>query len=381
MDAPLSQKTVLIVDDIPEDIDILRRILGLNYRVKAARSGEKCLDLAQSQDPPDLILLDIAMPEMDGYEVCRILKEDARTSDIPVIFVTAKLGVEDERKGFDVGSVDYITKPITPTLVLSRVKTHLKLQAQKIQLLDNFKRFRKLEDARDSLVHMIIHDLRNPLTAVLGYLEILETCEMDNLTDSGKRYVKSAKVSTEMLNRMISTVLDVSRIESGSLTLALTEFDMVLVVREVLARLESLKGNREIVLELPERPILLVADQGIISRVIENLLGNSFKFTPAEGRIRLTVNSNGDHVSFSVENTGEGIPAEYHRKIFEKFWQVESNQRKRKYSTGLGLTFCKLAVEAHGGQIGVKSEPGRGSTFWFELPASPPVNSVPETLD
>ena len=180
---------------------------------------------------------------------------------------------------------------------------------------------------------------------------------------------------------MISSVLDVSRMESGALTLALTEFDLAQVVREVLAKLESLKGNSEIIFELPESPVLLLADQGIVSRVIENLLGNAFKFTPTEGRICLTVNSNGDHVRFVVKNTGEVIPAEYHRKIFEKFGQVETNQRGRNYSTGLGLAFCKLAVEAHGGQIGVTSEPVQGTAFWFELPVSPPVNSMPETLD
>jgi signal transduction histidine kinase len=375
------KQTVLIVDDGPENIRVLDVILRPHYEVKAALDGEKALAIARSADPPDIVLLDIAMPVMDGYEVCRVLKEDAGTAEIPVIFVTAKSGVEDERKGFDVGAVDYITKPLAPALVLARVKTHLKLQTQNIQLLDDYKQLRELEDVRDSLVHMIIHDLRSPLMAVLGYLEMLESYEKDNLSDRGKKYVKSARVSTETLNMMISSVLDVSRMESGSLTLALTEFDLAQVARQVLARLESLKGNREMVLDLPERPVLLVADQGLVSRVIENLLGNSFKFTPADGRISVTVNSNVKHVSFAVENAGEGIPAEYHKKIFEKFGQVESNQRGRKYSTGLGLAFCKLAVEAHGGKIGVNSEPGRGSAFWFELPASPPVNCVPETVD
>jgi signal transduction histidine kinase len=228
---------------------------------------------------------------------------------------------------------------------------------------------------------MIIHDLRSPLTAVLGSLELLETYEKDNFTDRGKKIVKLAKSSTETLNRMISSVLDVSRMESGSLTLDLTEFDLGQVTREAVARLESLKGDCEIVLELPERPVPLVADQGIISRVIENLLGNAFKFTPSGGRICLTVNSEGDHVIFTIENTGQGIPAEYHKRIFEKFGQVETNQRGRKYSTGLGLAFCKMAVEAHRGRIGVKSEPGHGSALWFELPASPPGASAPETLD
>ena len=180
------KQTVLIVDDRPENIRVLDVILRPHYEVKAALDGEKALAIARSTDPPDLILLDIAMPVMDGYEVCRVLKEDAGTADIPVIFVTGKSGVEDERKGFDIGAVDYIIKPITPTLVLARVKTHLKLQTQNIQLLDNYKRLRELEDVRDSLVHMIIHDLRSPLMAVLGYLEMLESYEKDNLTDRGK---------------------------------------------------------------------------------------------------------------------------------------------------------------------------------------------------
>ena len=209
------KQTVLIVDDRPENIRLLDVILRPHYEVKAALDGEEAVAIARSTDPPDLILLDIAMPVMDGYECCRVLKEDARTSDIPVIFVTAKSEVEDERKGFDEGCVDFITRPITPTLVLPRVRTHLKLQKQKVQLLDNYKRLRELEDVRDSHVHMIIHDLRSPLMAVLGHLEILETYEKENLTDRGKEYVKSARASTEMLNGMIGSVLDVSRMESG----------------------------------------------------------------------------------------------------------------------------------------------------------------------
>jgi len=362
-----NKPTVLIVDDTPENIALVSSIMKGVCRTRVAISGEKALGIAFSSDPPDLILLDIMMPGMDGYEVCRRLKADPGSSDIPIIFLTSKSQMEDETRGFELGAVDYITKPISPPILVARVKTHLDLQRQKRLLQESYEHLVELEGWRDNLVHMIVHDLRGPLTAVIGNLDFLKSFEMSNFTNEGKEVVEIARSAAQALVEMTSSVLDVSRMESTDMQLNVTECDLVEIAREVAARFASLSGNRKILVRLPSEPVRLIADPDLISRVVQNLLGNALKFTPKSGEIVLGVESDADKVRVSVKDSGPGIPPEYQDRVFDKFFQVEARQQGKKYSTGLGLTFCKLAVEAHAGRIGVKSELGQGSTFWFEL--------------
>jgi two-component system, sensor histidine kinase and response regulator len=384
LDDPATRPTVLIVDDTPENLALASSILKVSYRAKVATSGERALQIAFSQDPPDLILLDIMMPEMDGYEVCRRLKTDERTCDIPIIFLTAKTSTEDEKMGFELGAVDYITKPISPPIVMARVKTHLALQRQRRTLQDNYRQLQNLEELRDNLVHMLVHDLRSPLTSIIGHLDLLETYETDSLTDEGKDLVRITKSSAATLVKMISSVLDVSRMESGQMMLDLAECEMKNMAGEAIARLAALKKDRKFTLKAPSDPIRINADPDLVTRVIQNLLANAFKFTPQAGEITLTIEPYDDHVRASVRDNGSGIPEEFRDKVFDKFCQVDARQKGHQYSTGLGLTFCKLAVEAHGGSIGVESDVGKGSTFWFELPISGPARTKapqPETND
>ncbi len=228
---------------------------------------------------------------------------------------------------------------------------------------------RKLEELRDNLVHMVVHDMRTPLTAIYGFLQALEMFEGESLSDRGREFVQTALASTEHLVEMVSSLLDVSQMEAGEMKLNLIQCELLTIAREALAKVEPLRGDRQLMLSGADEPVTVMADAEIIARVFQNLLGNALKFTPDDGRVTVSVEPSADAVRVLVQDTGPGISPEYRERIFEKFGQVENHANKQRYSTGIGLTFCKLAVETHGGQVGVDSEEGRGSTFWFTLPS------------
>lgn len=185
--------------------------------------------------------------------------------------------------------------------------------------------------------------------------------------------METALHTTRTIIRLVNSVLDVSKMESAEMRLRLVPADIAAVARESVDELESLVGTRQLVREWPEDPVMAIVDRDVVSRVLQNLLGNALKFTPATGAITVEVEANDDMVRVAVSDTGPGIPREYRERVFEKFGQVDAVLRGQRFSTGLGLTFCRLAVEAHGGRIGVDSEVGRGSTFWFVLPRNGPT--------
>ena len=357
---------VIVVDDTPANLQLLTGMLKeRGYKVRPVPSGKLALQAAKN-DPPDLILLDIMMPEMDGYEVCERLKADEKLREIPIIFISALNETMDKVRAFGVGGVDYVTKPFQFGEVDARVRAHLELQRQRRKLKENYEQLRRLEELRDNLVHMIVHDLRNPLTGISGFLD-LALDEKETLTEDGLDYLQTAKRSTTAVIDMVSAVLDVSKMEAGEMKLHLAECDVVRIAADLVSDMQSLKGAREMILEAPSAPVTVVADGDLLLRVIQNLLGNALKFTPSDGRIRLGIEPDDNRVCVTVWDNGPGVPAEYQVRIFEKFGQVEARSNRKKHSTGLGLTFCKLAVEAHGGSIGVESEVGKGSKFWFVL--------------
>ena len=363
---------IILVDDTPANLQLLTGMLKeRGYKVRPVPSGKLALQAAQN-DPPDLILLDIMMPEMDGYEVCERLKADDKLKEIPVIFISALNETMDKVRAFGVGGVDYVTKPFQFEEVNARVSTHLELQGQRRKLRENLEQLRRLEEMRDNLVHMIVHDLRSPLTGISGFLDLALALEKETLTEDGLDYLQTAKRSTTAVINMVSAVLDVSKMEAGEMKLHLAECDLVGIAADLMSDMESLKEAREMNLDAPPVPVTVVADKDLILRVIQNLLGNALKFTSSDGWIRLDIRPDENRVCVKVRDNGPGIPAEYQDRIFEKFGQVEARAHRQKFSTGLGLTFCKLAVEAHGGSIGVESEVGKGSTFWFALPKEGP---------
>lgn len=364
--------SVLMVDDTPANLELLTGMLKVRgYRVRAAISGKLALQAARN-DPPDLILLDVNMPDMNGYEVCEKLKSEEKLKNIPVIFLSALSDTIDKVKAFGAGGVDYITKPFQFEEVEARVETHLELRRRSLLLQEAYNKLSELEKLRDSLVHMIVHDLRSPLTGIFAYLELIGESKKNPLSAEQTANVEEAKKTARQMIRIVSDVLDVSKMEGGQMKLSLAECDLTGAVEECLRGFKALSRNRKIQFTHPGRPVAARADSEIIRRVVQNLLGNALKFTHDDGRIQIAVSPAGEKARVSVHDDGPGIPPEYRQKIFEKFAQVELPAGRQKFSTGLGLTFCKLAVEAHGGAIGVDSEEGKGSTFWFELPAGGP---------
>ena len=320
------------------------------YTARTALSGTLALQAVRTE-LPDLILLDITMPEMTGYEVCERLKADTALKDIPVIFISALNETIDKVKAFHVGGADYVTKPFQLEEVYARIQTHLQL--------------RRLERLRDDLTHMVVHDLRNPLAVIWNFLDILEFHEAHKLSASTQTLVTVARRSAEDLLNMIGSILDVSKMGAGEMKLHREPCDLDALTRAVLATTQPLPGNRTVTLDAPESSLTVPADVGLIRRVLQNLLSNALKYTPAGGDVRIVVTSSRGEIRVAVTDTGPGIAPEYHQRIFEKFGQVED--RTNRLGTGLGLAFCKLAIEAHGGRIGVESEVGKGSTFWLAL--------------
>jgi PAS domain S-box-containing protein len=225
---------------------------------------------------------------------------------------------------------------------------------------------RRIEALRDSLMHMIVHDLRNPLSVIMGVLAILNGKMSARLAPEALDWIHMARNNAEMLNEMVTTLLEVHRLESGEMPLKMENRDLCEVVKNTTETTRELVGENRLLLDLPPLPVRASCDQSVICRVVNNLVGNALKFTPPTGKVRVAVRS-GDSLAFvSVTDDGPGIPQEYQGLIFEKFGQLETH--RTMHSTGLGLTFCKLAVEAHGGTIHVQSEAGKGSTFTFSLP-------------
>ena len=358
---------VLVVDDTIDNLRLLSDILDhRGYEVRAVTSGAQAL-LAAAADPPDLILLDITMPDMDGYEVCRRLKAQPASRDVPVIFLTALNETADKVKGFDIGGVDYVTKPFQVEEVLARVQTHVALRQAQVALAESYTHLRALEQFRDDLVQMIVHDMRSPLTALLLRLRFLGHPPA-TLSEQQAEDLRAAIQSAQALTRMTDDLLDVSRLEEGRMPVERSVWDLTRMARDVCAALAAMDRDRSIDVE-STAAIEATCDGGLVRRIMENLVSNGIRHTPAGSRLRVSIASADGRVRVAVHDEGDGVPQEARARIFEKFGTLETRHERIYPSFGVGLAFCKLAVEAQGGTIGLDSREPIGSTFWFELPA------------
>ena len=253
--------------------------------------------------------------------------------------------------------------------VTDRVRTENELREANVRVEESYLRLKEMEEMRDNLTHMVIHDMRTPLQVILTMSEMLGR-DLPGLTAGGEAaaMLEGIRQQGRVLARMADNILDVSRLEHGRMPLACSAQDLRRLVGSVCEDLASLLAEHEVVHEAASGPLRAWCDPDVVGRVVANLVANAGKYTPPGGRIVLALSGTGDHVRVEVRDNGPGLPPEMHGLVFEKYARADVPVARRQHSTGLGLTFCKLAVESHGGAIGVESAPGQGSCFWFTLP-------------
>ena len=369
---------LLVVDDNEENRDVLaRRLQKQGHWAVTAPGGREALD-ALADQPFDLVLLDIMMPDMDGYEVLSRIKSNPQTQRLPVIMISALDEMDSVVRCIEMGAADYLPKPFNPTLLRARVGASLREKRARDRelrytaaLAESYRKLQELERLRDDLTHMIVHDLRTPLTSLLSGLQTVPL--VGDLNETQTEMVAIAVEGGQILLGMINNLLDVDKMEQESVPLDRTPLTAAGLIERAAAQVGMLVQASGLTL-IQNAPLDLPpfsGDEDKLRRTLVNLLGNAIKFTSTGGAITASAELGEGEVLFNVRDTGEGIPAEAFERIFEKFGQVESRKAGRKMSTGLGLTFCKLAVEAHGGRIWVESQPGQGSAFFFTIPRVP----------
>ena len=357
---------VLVVDDEERNRRLLNDILAVEgYDVVEAADGQEALDIVRDR-APDVILLDVMMPKIDGYEVCRTLKQAPETSPVPVLMVTALHDREDLLQGIRAGADDFLSKPVDGREIQLRVRNAVRTRQMHDEIQESYRRLRNLEGLRDKLTHMIVHDMRSPLMIMDIGLQCLEEDVGERIDEEARDNLTRVRAELHRLLEMANAMLDVSRLEQHQVPLRLQPGDLGALARNVAVQTRPLYRARRIEVEIePDLPGIAY-DGELVERVFVNLVSNAIRHTQEEGSIRIHVGRSNGAARVEVADDGIGIPPADHQRIFEKFGQVD--REKAKYSTGLGLSFCKLAVESHGGAIGVESEEGQGSRFWFTLP-------------
>ena len=481
---------ILAIDDTPENLALLSQMLrGKNYKVRSVTKGSTAIRGAKAV-PPDLILLDVKMPEMNGYEVCQQLKADDRTKDIPIIFISALGDVFDKVRAFEVGGVDYITKPFQVEEVLARLNTHLtirnlqiELKAQNSQLQqeiaeknaaeDKFaKAFRacpnpiaiatyargkilevnhsflqmsgysaaeiidrdlnslysasalavyqqalekietqafvrnleldfstksgqiktlllsmesieldgikctlqilnditERERLENEFISLVSHELRTPMTSTIGALDLLNSGQLGTLSERGKQILQVAIRNSERLIRLVNDILDLERMKSGKIAIEPINRNLNPLLVQAVEIMQPMAAKAEVKLVLEQCDVILSLDSDRILQTLTNLLSNAIKFTEPGGIVKLTANIRNNSCLIVVRDTGRGIPKGKLESIFERFQQVDASDSRSKGGTGLGLAICRHIVEGHNGKIGVKSEIGKGSVFYIQLP-------------
>jgi two-component system, sensor histidine kinase and response regulator len=367
---------VLIVDDCADAREIVATLLESHgHRVRSASLGLEAIELAKSE-PPDLVLLDVQLPDVDGFEVCRQLRTRWAPSEMPVLFVSATRDVHEKVRAFRLGGVDYVTKPFQFDEMLARVETHLELKRLQQQAANRTRelealnaRLRELEESRSSFLSAVVHDLKNPLTPVLKNTEWLMSQSHDEDGESGD-VLRDLYLAANHMNRMVLSLLDVARGSDATLEPKGEAVRLAEWVDEAvsLTRLHLRGEPQRLTVEVQDATVCL--DRALMTRVLQNLLDNALKYAPRQAEVRVHARASPDGgFEVVVEDDGPGIPQWARQRIFEPWARVErGDDPYARVSHGLGLAFCQKAVEAHGGHIRVEDAAPHGARFVVEVP-------------
>ena len=361
-----SKGSILIVDDTPANLRLLSTLLSKRgYRVRPTLTGPRALSSARKA-PPDLILLDIMMPDMDGYEVCRHLKADERTREVPVIFISALDQVFDKVTAFSVGGVDYIAKPFQAAEVLARVHTHLTLADTRRRLQEKNGLLARQNKELDAFAHTVAHDLKNPLSIITGYIDVLARdaafMEPAELEEVGQAVRRSAQKAVAIVDGLLL----LASVRKG--TVRRTPLDMQEVINQAQERLEMMIAEYQGEIILPATWPTALGYARWIEEVWVNYLSNGLKYGGTPPRLEVGATSQTDGmVRFWVQDNGAGLTPQAQAILFTEFTRLNELPVE---GHGLGLSIVRRIVHKLGGQVGVESEglPDQGSLFYFTLP-------------
>ncbi len=361
----LTGMKILLVDDTAANLDVLSKILASeDYEIALARSGEQALKTALHFQP-DLILLDIMMPGMDGYETAGKLISNDSIKDIPFIFTTAKSAIEDIVKGFEYGCVDYIVKPFQHNEVCARVKTHLQLQVVQNSL-------KQLNQQKNRLLGIAAHDIRGPLGGILANLEILQDQELHLSQDKKQECINTAYTTANHLMTLVNDLLDASVIETGELRLQISSGNLKQLLNQRID-LYSLQAKIKSITIIPHLPVepQVAMDKNRITQVIDNLINNAIKFSPSGKTILVRLEMDKHFAKTSIIDEGPGFSVTEQQYIFSDTSKLDHKPTAGEKSTCLGLAIARKIISRHQGELSLKSVSGEYSMFSFTLPLVP----------
>ena len=379
------RETILVVDDNLQNREVAEgHLVGAGYAAIQADGGARALALFEEKKP-DLVLLDVLMPLMDGFETCRRLRQLPGGAATPILFLTALGDLGTHRSALDSGADDFLTKPINRTELLIRIRSLLRIRRLSDELRGNYDVIRAQRDAlleahrqKEELTALIIHDLKNPLTSILSNAQFVSRSA--GMTALERESQMDVLRSSQAMLRMVMNLLDVSRSDDGALVAHMADFDMPALLEEIASemRYRLADKNQRLAVSISDQVGRLQADRDLVRRIIENLIDNAHKYGPGGSDIGISVGAGLDArrpdapevVEVRVSDEGRGIPDEYRHRIFEKYVRIEDGQGgERSSSHGLGLLFCRRAVEVHQGSIWVEDNHPRGACFCVRLPA------------
>ncbi len=366
---------IFIIDDIMENVKIIGSILLENgYDISMANNGHMALNMIDKISP-DLILLDIMMPDINGFEVCKRFKSIEKTKNIPVIFLTARSDSDDIIKGFKLGGVDYITKPFNAEELVVRVKTHIDLKLSKDLIIEQNDKLKKLNEEKNVFLGIAAHDLKNPLTGMMvsndALIKFIEKLSKEEILD----FADSIKSSGRRMLKIINNLLDINSFEEGKIKLNLKKIDLNKVIGKVIREHEHRTAHKKINVHFEsgvEWPVF--ADEDKAEQIFDNLFSNAVKFSPFEKNI--TINAKNNHANekgrkflrLEIKDEGPGFTEEDKKKLFMKFTRLSATPTDKEGSTGLGLSIVKRLVDEMNGNIACESEYGNGAVFIVDLP-------------
>lgn len=365
-----SAPVILMVDDHPRNLQVLGAILKRHeYSIAVARSGMQALEFVETM-LPDLILLDVMMPQMDGFEVCSRLKADERTRDIPIIFVTALDTPQDKLRGFQEGGVDYITKPFHQDEVLARVKAHTTIRLQQKELQEKNRLLEEAIQTKNRLFSIIAHDLLGPVSNVTEVLKLLAQGIFS--PEDQADFTQGALKSSQQTLLLLKNLLFWAKNQRREIDFSPHLINLYILLSDNLNLLEGLAREKKIKITMQcDRNVSLFADENMLTTVVRNLLSNAIKYTGEGGNIALSANDTGQGTDIVVEDDGIGIAPEDIKQILDPLVHYSTPGTHYEKGTGLGVSLCVDFVRRHGGDLEIESAPGKGSRFIVHLPPIP----------